>query len=218
MVLGSVRSSSPLPGLRANRRQRDLLRLLGRFIRRDAADTPASDEVACTVPTIYAKSPAGQLELKSRSNAVSPRARTLLILVDGKRSDTELSALVPDFEASADALLKAGLIVPVANARPPANTRAASVPESPPPAAVADLASPPPAAAIDLPTLRLDAARAVNNLLGPEGDALAVRIERAAEAEVLQVALERCVSYIAATRGKRAADEFAQRYLAPLAG
>jgi hypothetical protein len=201
-----------------------LLRLPGHFISGDAADTPASDEAACTVPTIYAKSPAGQLELKSRSNAVPPRARTLLILVDGKRSDTELSALVPDFEASVDALLKAGLIEPVASARPPASTRAVGGPEAPSPAAAAAAAAervppPPPApAAIDLPTLRLESARAVNNLLGPEGDALAMRIERAAEAEVLQVALERCVSYIAATRGKRAADEFAQRYLAPLAG
>jgi hypothetical protein len=173
---------------------------------------------AVPVPTIYTKSPAGQLELKSRSNAVSPRARTLLILVDGKRSDTELAALVPDFEASVDALLKAGLIAPLANARPPAITRPGVVPNAPPPAAVADAASPPPAAPIDLPALRLESARAVNNLLGPEGDALAVRLERAAEAEVLQVALERCVSYIAATRGKRAADEFAQRYLSPLAG
>lgn len=170
------------------------------------------------MPTIYAKSPAGQLELKSRSNAVSPRARTLLILVDGKRSDAELSALVPDFEAGVDALLKAGLIVPVAPARPPVSTRAVSAPEAPAAVAVTDLAPPPPPSAIDLPTLRLESARAVNNLLGPEGDALAMRIERAAEAEVLQVALERCVSYIAATRGKRAADEFAQRYLAPLAG
>jgi hypothetical protein len=173
---------------------------------------------AVPVPTIYTKSPAGQLELKSRSNAVSPRARTLLILVDGKRSDTELAALVPDFEASVDALLKAGLIAPLANARPPASTRPGAVPNAPPPAAVADAASPPAAAPIDLPALRLESARAVNDLLGPEGDALAMRIERAAEAEVLQVALERCVSYIAATRGKRAADEFAQRYLAPLAG
>lgn len=172
------------------------------------------------MPTIYAKSPAGQLELKSRSNAVPPRARTLLILVDGKRNDTELSALVPDFEASVEALLKAGLIVPVASARAPVSTRAVSAPEAPPPIAVADPApAPAPArAAVDLPTLRLESARAVNNLLGPEGDALAMRIERAAEAEVLQVALERCVSYIAATRGKRAADEFAQRYLSPLAG
>lgn len=170
------------------------------------------------MPTIYAKSPAGQLELKSRSNAVSPRARTLLILVDGKRSDAELSALVPDFEAGVDALLKAGLIVPVAPARPPVSTRAVSAPEAPAAVAVTDLAPPPPPSAIDLPMLRLESARAVNNLLGPEGDALAMRIERAAEAEVLQVALERCVSYIAATRGKRAADEFAQRYLAPLAG
>jgi hypothetical protein len=205
-----------------------LLRLPGHFISGDAADTPASDEAACTVPTIYAKSPAGQLELKSRSNAVPPRARTLLILVDGKRSDTELSALVPDFEASVGALLKAGLIEPVASARPPASTRAVGGPEAPSPApapapaaaAAAERVPPPPPApaAIDLPTLRLESARAVNNLLGPEGDALAMRIERAAEAEVLQVALERCVSYIAATRGKRAADEFAQRYLAPLAG
>jgi hypothetical protein len=176
------------------------------------------------VPTIYTKSAAGQREINSRSNAVSPRARTLLILVDGKRSDTELAALVPDFEASVDALLKAGLIVAAPGAAPPASARSAAAPAAAAaaPSATATAAAPavvaaaaPAAAAKDLPTLRRDAARAVNDLLGPEGDALAMRIERAAEAEVLEVVLERCVAYIADTRGKRAAEAFAQRFLTP---
>jgi hypothetical protein len=180
------------------------------------------------VPTIYTKSAAGQREINSRSNAVSPRARTLLILVDGKRSDTELAALVPDFEASVDALLKAGLIVAAPGAAPPASARSAAAPAAAAAApsatgtATATAAAPavvaaavPPAAAKDLATLRRDAARAVNDLLGPEGDALAMRIERAAEAEVLEVVLERCVAYIADTRGKRAAEAFAQRFLTP---
>ena len=177
------------------------------------------------MPTIYTKSAAGQREINSRSNAVSPRARTLLILVDGKRSDTELAALVPDFEASVDALLKAGLIVAAPGASSPSSGRSAAAPAvaaAAVPAASAAAAAPaavataaPPAAAKDLATLRRDAARAVNDLLGPEGDALAMRIERAAEAEVLEVVLERCVAYIADTRGKRAAEAFAQRFLTP---
>lgn len=176
------------------------------------------------MPTIYTKSPAGQREVSSRSNAVPPRARTLLILVDGKRNDAELAALVPDFETSVQALLKAGLIVAAEGAPPPVSARAASVPAPTPSPAAAPVAAAVavgaalPGATVDLATLRRDSARAVNDLLGPEGDALAVRIERAAEAEVLQVALERCVAYIAATRGKRAAEDFAQRYLAPLGG
>jgi hypothetical protein len=170
------------------------------------------------VSTIYTKSPAGQREITSRSNVVSPRARMLLILVDGKRTDTELAALVPDFAAGADALLKAGLIV-ATDSIPPPSTRpagAAAPPgrAAPPAAAAAPTArSPSPAAPKDFATLRRDAARAVNDLLGPEGDAFAMRVERAAEMEVLQVALERCVAYIATTRGKRVAEDFAQRYL-----
>jgi hypothetical protein len=175
------------------------------------------------VSTYYTKSPAGQREVNSRSNAVSPRARTLLILVDGKRSDTQLAALVPDFDASVEALLKAGLIIATDTVPPPASARpvaaaAAARPGSA--AAVPAVAekSAVPAAAKDFVTLRGDAARAVNDLLGPEGDAFAVRIERAAEPEVLQVALERCIAYIASTRGKRVAEGFAERYLEPLGG
>jgi hypothetical protein len=172
------------------------------------------------VSTIYTKSPAGQREITSRSNAVSPRARMLLILIDGKRTDTELAALVPDFAAGADALLKAGFIVATDSIAPPAasaRTASAAAPAAraaPPAAAVAAPArTPSPGAPKDFATLRRDAARAVNDLLGPEGDAFAMRVERAAELEVLQVALERCIAYIATTRGKRVAEDFAQRYL-----
>ena len=40
--------------------------------------------------TIYSKTADGQNEIETRARRLSPRARSTLILVDGKRSEAEL--------------------------------------------------------------------------------------------------------------------------------
>lgn len=160
--------------------------------------------------TIFAKTPEGQKEIADRARGLSGRARSLLILVDGKRSVAELGAMVPDAQVHLEALLKAGLIAPAASASP-ANPPPAPAQRQPQPKSVPGTA--PVAAAQDLADLRRDAARAINDLLGPDGDSLAMRIERAANADELRAALERCAAFIADARGRRAAEGFAQRFL-----
>lgn len=150
---------------------------------------------------IFAKTPEGQKEVTARSLGLPARARTLLILVDGKRSSTELAALVPEVDTLLDVLLKAGLIAPAGGSpslppeRPPGPEAAATVP------------------ARDVAQLRRDAARAINDLLGPDGDSLAMRIEAAATADELRAALGRAVAFIADVRGRPAAEDFARRFL-----
>jgi hypothetical protein len=81
-------------------------------------------------------------------------------------------------------------------------------PEAPPAAA------PSPAMAIvEFEALRRDAVRAVNDLLGPEAENLALKIERAGDADQLRAALERAVAYIANARGGGAAAQFASRFI-----
>ncbi len=63
--------------------------------------------------------------------------------------------------------------------------------------------------------LRGAAVRAVNDLLGPSGEGLAMRLERATDANELHAALERAVTYIANARGGGAAAAFASRFITP---
>jgi hypothetical protein len=156
--------------------------------------------------TIYAKTAAGQNEIETRARRISPRHRSLLILIDGKRSDSELATLVQQFEETLPALLEAGLIEAVAStpAKPPKEPAPVPVPAS----AAAPVAE-------DFQALRRDAVRAINDLLGPSGESLALRLERAADADELRAALERAVAYIANARGGGAAAQFAARFVKP---
>jgi hypothetical protein len=150
--------------------------------------------------TTYAKTAAGQNEIETRARRLPPRARSLLIMVDGKRSDAELAQLVPQSDEALAQLLEAGLIQAVV--APPAP--AAAAPRAPAPA---------PAPAVDMLTLRREAVRAITELLGPAGDAMTMKLEKANDAESIRAQLEKAVTYIAAVRGGRAAQQFAGRFL-----
>lgn len=155
---------------------------------------------------IYSKTAQGQQEIETRARRLPPRLRSTLILVDGKRSDEELGKLVPNADEVLQALLDAQMIEAVGGS--PTKSAAA------PPPAAAD-AAPADGPVEDIMALRRDAVRAVNDLLGPEAEALALRMERATDAEQMRVALERAVTYIANVRGGGAAAQFAARFLKP---
>lgn len=153
---------------------------------------------------IYSKTAQGQQEIETRARRLPPRLRSTLILVDGKRSGAELGKLVQNADEVLQALLDAELIEVVHG----------SATKSAPSAAAAEPA-PVAAPSEDILALRRDAVRAVNDLLGPEAEALAMRLERATDAEQMRVALERAVIYIANARGGGAAAQFAARFLKP---
>lgn len=160
--------------------------------------------------TIYAKTAAGQNEIETRARRIPPRLRSALILVDGKRGENDLGKLIQQPEETLKALLDAGLIEVVAGTAP----RSASAEPAPAPAG-----QPAPAKATasqaDFETLRRDAVRAVNDLLGPSAEILALKLERAADPQQLRDALERAVTYIANARGGGPASQFAARFLPP---
>ena len=61
--------------------------------------------------TIYRKTAKGQSEIETRALKLAPRFRSLLILVDGRRSDRELTTLLPQAgDEALAALAQAGLI------------------------------------------------------------------------------------------------------------
>lgn len=153
--------------------------------------------------TIYSKTPDGQHEIETRSRRLAPRARSTLILVDGKRSVSELGKLVQQVEETLQALLEAGLIEPAKGKAEPAPAPEAPVAAAPSPAM----------AIVQFEALRREAVRAINDLLGPEAESLALKIERAGDADQLRAALERAVAYIANARGGGAAAQFASRFI-----
>lgn len=156
--------------------------------------------------TIYAKTADGQNEIETRARRISPRLRSALILVDGKRNDEELGRLILQSGEALQALLEAGLIEVVARPASKATARE-SEPEAPA-AAAAPAVSP-----VQFEARRREAVRAVNDLLGPQAETLALKLERAGDADQLREALERAVAYIANARGGGAAAQFAARFL-----
>lgn len=162
--------------------------------------------------TIYIKTADGQNEIETRARRLTPRARSTLILVDGKRSDSELAKLVQQAEETLQALLEAGLIEVVVSAKSTHPKESAPAPQAVP--AAPDSAM----AIVEFEATRRDAVRAINDLLGPEAEGLALKMERAADTEQLRAALERAVAYIANARGGGAAAQFAAKFLGNLPG
>lgn len=156
------------------------------------------------MPLIYAKTAQGQREIETRERRLAPRLRSALILVDGKRTEEELAKLIQNADETLKSLLDAELIA-IVGGRPAKEARPVE-PEAPEAAAPAVTPE-------EFAALRRDAVRALNDLLGPEAESLALRLERAADQEQLRVALERAVTYIANARGGGAAASFASRFL-----
>jgi hypothetical protein len=168
--------------------------------------------------TIYRKTAEGQAEIETRARKLSPRLRSALIMVDGKRTDEDLRKLLAQqADETLQALLDQGLIEAsgAAASRPATRPAGASAPEAATPAPQAPAA---PAPARDFPTLRREAVRAVNELLGPMGEMVALKLEQAKNADELRNALEKAVTVIGNARGGAAAVQFARQFIETPAG
>lgn len=136
--------------------------------------------------TIYRKTAKGQTEVELRTRRLAPRFRNLLILVDGKRSSTELLRLVPIAGPQAlEALAEGGFIEGVQQAD-----------EAP----VGDGRS--------FEQLRHEAPRALIEHLGPMGQALAQRMAETRTPAELRALVQTASQVLANTRGRRAAASY----------
>jgi hypothetical protein len=161
--------------------------------------------------TIYCKTAEGQAEIETRVRKLSPRLRSALIMVDGKRTDEDLGKLLPQqADETLQALLEQGLIQAMQATPARSAARPASGPAPAPSAASAPDAQAP---VRDFATLRRDAVRAVNDLLGPMGEMVALKLEQAKNPDDLRNALEKAVTVIGNARGGAAAVQFARRFI-----
>lgn len=176
--------------------------------------------------TVYRKSAKGISEIETRAHRLPPRLRSALILVDGKRSDDDLRAMLSQqADETLAALATDGFIEVVAVAAPtpaaaPRRVAVASgeasvfpssgAPSTLPPGVPSSLAvSIPPS---ELASRKRDATRAINDLLGPMGETLSLKIEKARTGEEFKQVLEAALPVIASARGRSEAAAFAARF------
>lgn len=157
--------------------------------------------------TVYRKTAKGQAEVETRANRLVPRLRTALILVDGKREESELLKLIPgEPEATLRTLIDDGFIevsaITIEKPRPGA-----------PKAAPDAQATRPPHDQKAFEQHRQAAVRAVNDLVGPLGEAAALRLERCKTWDELMQALEFAQRIVANGKGDDVAAEFGRQFI-----
>ncbi len=158
--------------------------------------------------TIYRKTAKGQAEIETRAHRLPPRQRGALIMVDGQRSIEDLVKLVPgDAEATLQQLLVDGFIdvFAVLADRPPAPA------PTPAPAPAKSGAS--------IETTKRDAVRYLNDKLGPAGEGVAIKIERAKSMAELQPLLAQAAQVLHSFGGASTSEPFITRFIgSPPAG
>jgi hypothetical protein len=153
---------------------------------------------------VFQKSEAGAREMAAPAHGLSPKLRRALILVDGTKSVAQLAHLFRAGEVDAILLeLQAKGLVLL-----PGGAIASAAPEPSPGAAQS------PAAAVtpeQFDEVRRRAMREVSDRLGPNGDTLALKIERCATPEQLRAALREAETIMASFLGAEYGRNFARK-------
>jgi len=155
---------------------------------------------------VFRKTAKGAAEIETRAHHLSPRVRSALIMVDGKRADDELMRMIQtDAEGTLASLLADGFIEVLATlaARPPER--------KPAPTSGNALTREGVGAAFD--ALRRDAVRQLNDHLGPAAETVAIKIERSKSMPELRPLLALGAQMLRDVRGAAVADAFAARFI-----
>lgn len=153
----------------------------------------------------YHKSAKGSEAIATRSAALTPKMRSMLILVDGKRGFDELARLgqmLGDPAQLLAQLAEQGLIEPPA-ASPAQAGGAAEATTAPAPLAAA------PAATVPLREAQRFAARRLTDLLGPAAEDLCIRIEGTRNAQEFNAAVHKAEAMLRQFGGEKMAAQFA---------
>lgn len=156
----------------------------------------------------YRKSALGTEAIATRSSALGPKLRSMLILVDGKRGFSELAklgAIAGDPEQALGQLVAQGFIEPVA----PAAALASKMPDSAASAGASSGEAQAPAPTVTLVQAQRRAARRLSDLLGPIADDLCMRIERTRSPQEFQAAVQLAEAMVRQIGGSAKAADFA---------
>lgn len=172
------------------------------------------------MPLIYKKTDKGLAEIETRAQRLAPRLRSLLILVDGRRDVAAIRALVQQpTEDALQALQLQGFVEVVGDSTPGPKAATQASPHAAQ-TAPAPVTSPAPAASGVIPmradsfnVLRSQAVRALLDAVGPAGDGLAMRLEKARSTPELQPLLVQAARLVAELGGRAAGERFIARFL-----
>jgi hypothetical protein len=155
------------------------------------------------MPTIFRKTAKGVAEIETRAHRLSPRMRSMLILVDGKRDAHDLRQMITQqADETLKALAEQGFIEAVGETMRGAAAAEAAAAAPPPPAAPTQ----------DVNVVRKAAIRMLTEILGPTADTLAVRMEKARSMEELKPLLGQAAKLILAARGRAPAEAYAAMF------
>ena len=146
---------------------------------------------------VFGKTPKGAAELVARSGALSLAQRRLLILIDGVRDVDQLSALLPlALDEALGVLDQGGFIALIGGTADGADT-------------VQGISSTLPEAEMTtVVEAKTRAVRAINDLLGPAADRLAMAIEAAGSGDELRPLIREAERLVATAHGAAAAQAF----------
>lgn len=162
--------------------------------------------------TAYRKSGKGAEAITLRLHGLSPRLRSLLIVVDGKKTGQDLlkfAAHLGDADAMATELLDGGFIEPVPGtdtwgAEPAEGGGIPSQAAATTPAETAAHTQP----SVTLPQAKRLAARLLIDLMGPMADDACISIESAKNPDQFMSAVRKAHGLVQAFRGEDAASKF----------
>ena len=157
------------------------------------------------MPIIYRKTAKGLAEIETRVYRLSPRLRSVLIMIDGKRSDAELLQMLPQAADALAALVQDDFIAEFAR------VSATVAPAAPPPAPERTVIRPPQAG---FEAMRKDLLRAFNDRMGPAGEGMAIRLEKARNETEFRALLPSAVQLVPTLHGRDAAEAFSARIAA----
>jgi hypothetical protein len=152
---------------------------------------------------IWTKTDAGRIEMQTRALVKERAQRTLLLLIDGSKSDELLLASVVGTRAEDFiALQDLGLIAPAQGAVRPGSRAGAST--APVPLDLTLPAAPEPAAELDYAQFTATLTQLISRQLGLRGFTLTLAVEKAGTIEELQAVAQRTLDQIRDRKGEAA--------------
>jgi len=164
--------------------------------------------------TIYRKTAKGHSEIETRAHRLSPRLRSALILIDGRRSDDEVRQLIPQQADETLQLLVEQAFIEIIGITQDAPR--VPQPQARPVEAVPAAVPPPAAPAVpprDFATTRTQAVRLFTDMVGPMAEALAMKMERTRSIDELRPLVQTAQRIIGNARGGQAAADYGTRVL-----
>jgi hypothetical protein len=152
---------------------------------------------------IYHKTPKGMESIANRHSGLGPRLRSLLIMIDGKRSFSDLNALTGECEALLAQLAQDGMIEPAGGTAPASAGPSSSWPDS-----QAATTAPTPLVVVSLPEAKRVATRLLVEMLGPTSEMLCMKIESAGNLADFVSAVKRAREIVRDVKGAGAAERF----------